>query len=334
MSWTSSSLQGILKIWVELIHIKTFKLLIGVIFLESITIGQTVKNLRKIAGLSQKELAKDICSQAQICKIEKNHEHPSSYILNKLAKRLGVDMNYFFDIQETPRLDYLLEVKELVREMIRDRNYQKVYEIISSEKKSPLFQTNENKQFLLWHEAICLHYNEKKSEEALEQLFTALNLTYSHNTRYYTENEIEILNSIAIIQKDLKLYKESESNFRDSLKLINYIPKLNNKQIKIRLIYGLSKLLTDQGKYEESIEYCRDGILLCKKLETLYLFGELHYQLGSNFARLKDIPMAELAFNKAINIFAIQDNHNFVALVEKLRDELLGVINHAKLVNS
>lgn len=302
--------------------------------MESITIGQTVKNLRKIAGLSQKELAKDICSQAQICKIERNHEHPSSFILNKLAKKLGVDMNYFFDVQETPRLDYLLEVKELVRKMIRERDYQKVYEIISSEKKSPLFQTSENKQFLLWHEAICLHYNEKKSEEALEQLFTALNLTYTHNTQYYSENEIEILNSIAIIQKDLKLYKEAERNFRNGLRLINYIPKLNNKQIKVRLIYGLSKLLTDQGKYEESIEYCNEGILLCKKLETLYLFGELHYQLGSNFARLKDVPKAEHAFNKAINIFAIQDNYNFVTLVEKLRDDLLGKSTQAKLVTS
>lgn len=303
------------------------------IFLESITIGQTVKSLRKIAGMSQKELAKDICSQAQICKIEKNHELPSSYILNKLAKKLGVDMNYFFEIQETPRLDYLLEVKELVRELIRERNYSKVYEIIKSEKKSPLFQTVDNKQFLLWHEAICIHYNEKRSEEALEQLFNALNLTYIQNKHYYSENEIEILNSIAIIQKDLQLHKEAERNFRDGLRLINYIPKLNNKQIKIRLIYGLSKLLTDQGRFKESIEYCDDGILLCKKLESLYLFGELHYQLGSNFARLGDFQKAEHSFNKAINIFAIQDNQNFVSLVEKLRDDLIGTTNNAKLVN-
>lgn len=301
--------------------------------MESITIGHTIKNLRKIAGLSQKELAKDICSQAQICKIEKNHELPSSYILNKIAKKLGVDMNYFFEIQETPRLDYLLEVKGLVRELIRERNYKKVYEIITSEKKSPLFQTIENKQFLLWHEAICIHYIEKRPEEALEQLFNALSLTYTQNKQYYSENEIEILNSIAIIQKDLQLYKEAESNFRDGLRLINYIPKLNNKQIKIRLIYGLSKLLTDQGRYTESIDYCNEGILLCKKLESLYLFGELHYQLGANFARLGDFSKAEYSFNKAINIFAIQDNHNFVSLVEKLRDQLLGKISNSNLRN-
>lgn len=293
------------------------------IFLETNSIGQTIKNLRKIAGLSQRELAKDICSQAQISKIETNDELPSSYILNKLTKRLGVDLNYFFEIQETPRFDYVMDIKAQIRELIRERDYQKISEIISNEKENLLFQSTENKQFLLWHEAICIHYLENGSSKALEQLHKALNLTYTHNKKFYQENEIEILNSMAIVQKDLQRYEEAEQNFREGLRLLNYIPKLNNKLIKIRLIYGLSKLLTKLERYHESIDYCNEGILLCKKNETLYLFGELQYQLGSNLAELGDYKGAELHYNKAINIFDLQDNKEFSNQVKQFRDELL-----------
>lgn len=292
--------------------------------MESSTIGHTIRSLRKIAGLSQRDLAEGICSQAQICKLENNNELPSSLLLNKLAKKLGVDMNYFFEILETPRLDYVMEVKELIRRFIRERDYKKVLDTISSEKQSFLFQSNENQQFLLWHEAICIHYIENKSYEALEQLYNALNLTYTHGKKFFQENEMEVLNSIAIIQKDLRQFEQAETTFREALKILNYLPKLNNKKIKIRLIYGLSKLLTDLKRYQESMVYCNEGILFCLTNETLYLFGEFQYQLGSNFARLGDYKSAKIAFNKAINIFDLQGNRHFINLVKKLRDELLG----------
>lgn len=67
------------------------------------TIGQSIKSLRKLAGLSQEELSKAICSQAQLSKMENKNEIPSSMVLYKLSRKLGVDMNYFFEIMETPR---------------------------------------------------------------------------------------------------------------------------------------------------------------------------------------------------------------------------------------
>ena len=74
-----------------------------------IKIGEFVRSLRKLAGLSQTDLAIGICSQAQICKIERNNEIPSALILYKIAKKLGVDVNYFFEIQETPRLSCICD---------------------------------------------------------------------------------------------------------------------------------------------------------------------------------------------------------------------------------
>lgn len=289
----------------------------------TVNIGAQIKNLRKMAGLSQAELALGICSQAQLSKIENKREVPSAEILYKLSRRLGVDMNYFFEISETPRLDYVIQFKELVSKLKRERNYEELLEVIQYEKNNPLFNSKENQQFLLWHEAICKHYLHNKSKEAIKLLVKALNFTHLEKQTYYTENEIEILNSISIIQKDLKLYKESEYNFKQCLEALKYTPKINNKLIKIRVLYGLSKLLTDLERFCESIEYCNEGIKICKQLETMYLFGEITYQLGENYAKLGDVIKANNAFEKSIQIFTLQDNDKFIRLVKKLREELL-----------
>ena len=47
--------------------------------------------------LSQSELAEGICKQGQISRIEKGKYNPGSDILYKLAQKLNVPMEYFFD---------------------------------------------------------------------------------------------------------------------------------------------------------------------------------------------------------------------------------------------
>lgn len=287
-------------------------------------IGRAIKSLRKMARLSQEELSRDICSQAQLSKIENKNENPSATVLYKLSKKLGVDMNYFFEITETPRLDYLKEVKELIEECKRERDYQRLRKILKAEMLNPIFQGSEKQQYLLWHEAICIHYLDQESDKAISQLQHALSLSDHPHNKFYRETELEILNSMAIIKKDQRQYEEAERLFRQCLKTIKFAP-ISNKILKIRLLYGFAKLLTDIGKYEESKELCVEGVALCKRNEVLYLFGELQYQLGSNYARMGERNNAIEAFERATKIFEIQDNQEFVKQVHHFRKELLGI---------
>lgn len=79
---------------------------------------------------------------------------------------------------EPPRHDYVEEVIHQIREAIRDRDYETVHEIVQLEKNNPLFQDNmELKQFLLWHEGICIFYIKKDTEQSLKMLEKALFLT-------------------------------------------------------------------------------------------------------------------------------------------------------------
>ncbi|TKC19012.1 helix-turn-helix domain-containing protein [Robertmurraya kyonggiensis] len=286
-------------------------------------LGQAIKDLRQALGLSQEELASGICNQAQISNLENNNAMPSALLLNQIATKLGVDMNYFFEMQESYKVEYLQNSKKYIRKVIRMRDYESLYDTVLLEKKHPYYQEPENLQFLLWHEAISIHYIESNPSKALKILDEALQIT--NNKQYNTEQEIEILNSIAVIHRETGNYGEAETRFREALKKFEEVPRLTNSHIEIRLVFGLAQLLTDIEKFKESLEWCKKGIRLCKKYDTLYIYGELLYQSGENLARLGEKARAKESLDQSIKIFELQGNAVLVKSVQENRSILLEI---------
>ncbi|MGG0718427.1 helix-turn-helix domain-containing protein [Robertmurraya massiliosenegalensis] len=292
--------------------------------MEFMPFGESLKNIRKRAGLSQKELASGICSQAQISKIEKNDEIPSALILNEISKKLGVDMNYFFEIQQSHTLEFINQIKDQVWNLKKQKKYSELQKLIIKTKRNPLFQDGENLKFLIWHEAICLHYVQNESREAVKLLKKGLQINPYQKDEFYKEIDIQLINSLAVLQKELKMYDESEANFKKVYKLLKHIPKLTDNTIELRRLFGLAQLYTETERFEESIKLCQKGINLCDEMETLYLLGNFQYQSGENHAKLGKISKAKQAFNKACLIYQLQDNVLYVKLVKENEIELLG----------
>ncbi|WP_449621018.1 helix-turn-helix domain-containing protein [Robertmurraya sp. Marseille-Q9965] len=286
--------------------------------------GESLKNIRKRAGLSQKELAAGICSQAQISKIEKDDEIPSAIILNAISKKLGVDMNYFFDIQQSHKIEYINSVKNEVYQLKKENNYSELLKFIQKVKQNSLFQKGENYKFLIWHEAICIHYVEKDSLKAMGLLKKGLQLNPWENGKLYTEIDIQIISSLAVLQKELGIHEESESNFLKALELLKQLPKLAEKSIELKVLFGLAQLYTDMKRFQDSLLLSQRGIKLCDELDTFYLLGHFQYQVGENLAKLGKKTDAKQAFNKSCLIFQLQDNQEYVKLVKENENELLG----------
>ncbi|WP_054636619.1 helix-turn-helix domain-containing protein [Thalassobacillus sp. C254] len=178
-------------------------------------IGQTIKQIRQRKKITQKALAQGICTQAQISKIENGEVIPLSITLYEIAKKLGVDINYFFEVSTSPRSDYINETKTIIREAIDNIDYQTVYEVVSSEEKNPLFHELEDRQFLLWHKGIALYHLKNKYEESLELLYEALHLRDEHSKTLYSKTEVEIFNSIGVIFLEKENYAASIPIFNE-----------------------------------------------------------------------------------------------------------------------
>jgi tetratricopeptide (TPR) repeat protein len=99
------------------------------------------------------------------------------------------------------------------------------------------------------------------------------------------------------------------------------LPVKNDKTIIIRVYYNFAKKL-ELEKYEESIKYCDQGIKFCLNNEVIYTLGELFYYKGYCLYKLNKNDDAEHWMRKAIQIFELQNNEQFIASVNNKINEI------------
>ncbi|UOE55187.1 helix-turn-helix transcriptional regulator [Bacillus sp. CMF12] len=285
-------------------------------------IGDSLQSFRQYKGLSVKELAEGICSEEELVSFEKEKAYPSLETLNQLANKMNIDLTYFFNIASKSTINYSTAVMQIINKHKRNWNYQAIYEIVQKELENPIFQPVMLKQFLVWHQGICVFYLENDFDKAIELLHGALDLTNEKRVNL-SEREVEILTSIAILYKDMNLYTEAISMFKKGLNDLEKLPHILESRGKVRILFGLSQALTEIGEFQESLVYCQKGIEICIHEEIQYLFANLHYQSGENYIKFGNKEKGIEFLQKAIYILQLQRNDKFIQIIESEMEKLL-----------
>ncbi|MGH1273595.1 helix-turn-helix domain-containing protein [Bacillus cereus] len=288
-------------------------------------LGITIKELRIKKNISQSELCHGICSQSQISKIEKGMIYPSSILLYQLSERLGIDPNNIFALTQNKRLKYVENVKYVIKDCLKQKQYKELYEIVKKEKNLNNFQTKDEKQFLMWHEAIAIFMVDKSIKTALDFLNNALKLTLT-NSDFLSEREIDIMQTMAIFYAENKEYEKSINIFKRCLTNFNKLDFPRDKEIKLKLMLNLAKCFDFTYQHEEAIKYIDKGIKLAINLNTLYLLGELFYLKGQCLLKMKQHNVEDVIYNwkKASFIFELTEKEYYTKM---LPDELIEIQN-------
>ncbi|RWQ77878.1 helix-turn-helix domain-containing protein [Bacillus cereus] len=288
-------------------------------------LGITIKELRIKKNISQSDLCHGICSQSQISKIEKGMIYPSSILLYQLSERLGIDPNNIFALTQNKKLKYIENVKYVIKDCLKQKQYKELYEIVKKEKNLNNFQTKEDKQFLIWHEAIAIFMVDKSIKTALDFLNNALKLTLT-NSDFLSEREIDIMQTMAIFYAENKEYEKSINIFKRCLTNFNKLDFPRDKEIKLKLMLNLAKCFDFTYQHEEAIKYIDKGIKLAINLNTLYLLGELFYLKGQCLLKMKQHNVEDVIYNwkKALFIFELTEKEYYTKM---LPDELIEIQN-------
>jgi transcriptional regulator with XRE-family HTH domain len=286
-------------------------------------IGTKIRELRKEVGLTQGELAEDICTQALISRIEKGDIYPNATSLYQISKKLGVDVNYFFEIGSTPRLDYIKEVERQLRTLRIKLSYKEMMEIVKVEERNPLFNKDPaNLQLLLWHKSIYIFEVEKNHSKSIELLQEAFKLTASKR-KLLSEREIEILMTLGVFEFNLGNIEKSMKFYEQVHDALNKHENLADKSIKTRLLYNIARSLSRLGKYEESTQYCQEGIRWCVEEEHFWGLGELYYHIGHNYEQEGKLDEALPFVEKAMIIFDMRSNYGYHSFLVKKKEQIM-----------
>lgn len=284
--------------------------------------GQSLHDMRIYKNLSIKQLAEGVCTEDELISFEKEKCYPRIDQLHSFAVKLNIELNYFYDLSSISSYNYTSAVSELINKYKRERNYLAILNIVESEKVNPIYKQTVPKQFLQWHEGICSYYLDKNINKANELLYNAIDLT-NPSRQNLTEREIEILSSIAILQKEEKNFREAITIFLEALKNLDKLPYILDPKAKLRIFFGMSQALTEIGQYEESLHYSNKGIDLCIQFELLYLLSDFHYQSGENNIKLGRIETGKQLLYESIHLQKLQRNDKMASIIKEEMEKLL-----------
>lgn len=255
--------------------------------MKAYNIGDCIRQLREEQNVNQEDLCRGLCSKSTLSRIERGCHVPSIGTVALLLQRLGVNEDYLSFLLGTTEL----EISNLHKE-IEALNAQKKYDE-ALEKIGQMEQLTDPKdrvmqQFLLRSKALAgyLQDGQRVDYDNLtkrEMLLRAIELTHPH---FSLDNigkcllgidEIKTINQIAITYSDAGDRRYAIHIYRQ---LFEYPrSRFYNTEAEVSVLtmlaYNYSRLLGQERRYEECIEYAQMGYEACIRYNKCYELGGL-----------------------------------------------------------
>lgn len=260
--------------------------------------------------MSQRELSKGICTQSVISKIERNEIKPSSKILTKIARRLKVDPNSFFEQQKNLSKTDIELLEDTIWGLKADRNYIALDKLLKMNSEIIDLHSNESTYyaaFFKWIYADLKYHLSGDIHSSLSLLDQIASTDLDETIGLLVKSSrAKLLNQLKKTDKAIQLYVEV-------LKNIDIYTPL---RVKVAIYYNYSLALVDKNKYKESLRLVVESIDALIKQKSLYLLGNFYYQKGYILSDLKNYEDAFDAYQKALFIFQMENDEVMIAMTK------------------
>lgn len=290
-----------------------------------------IKFYRRQRGMTQEELSENICEPYTLARYENGTLNPSDKNYHKIMEKLSVSDETIFWGLQTEEIK-TLEVKDRLLDLFEERKYEQINDIIKNllnEDIVPMTYT-ENKQFI-YRIKLAIDYESEKMDlreyiYSLEKLLRLSFFTYNsekfESKFIYTENEMALLNDIAIAYAEANNYDIAYNIFSKTIKHIEKNMFEFNK-FYYYLLLNFSNLLGIHNFHKESINICKKGISWLLKANTSNYIYNFIYNIGWNYIeRSKKSKKNQVNKYKKIGLFFIWEAYQLCELYPENKDNL------------
>ncbi|PZG38440.1 transcriptional regulator [Listeria ivanovii] len=271
---------------------------------ENKTIGEALRDIRKIKGFTQNEIVTNNLSRSTIAKIETNLINPTYNRIIIFCKQINVSLEeviYYqhnYSVDEKQKLIY--EFRNLHSSVYKDPVNKLIADLDKFLQKDNDIQIKELKAILnvitIFTETESVDLARKEVEFIWERL----------------EKQDEWFHHDILILAHIIFVFENETLELVANKLMNEIDKfsyfINYKRLKMGLVFNLALFLKFAGKVEETIKYIEIGIQLATDIDNLSV-KYLGYHRKAEYLLFKGkIEQAESLHNTALSFFKFIDD--------------------------
>lgn len=280
----------------------------GGLILSSLLAGR-LRERRLELGYSQAELAKGICEQGKISRIEKGKNVPDSDLLYQLSQKLEVSLDYFYQEKIDDGVSHLTKFKMIVEDYIAKQDYSAVNYVFELENVRDKIQnfSFSDQVYLKWIECLVLFYHYSKKEDAIFQLRKIIqkykgkehSLIYLKNTLFNFILEVapSDTNQLSQIYQELKIAIEEQD-----LKVFDHL----KSYLKVR--YNYCRYLWLSNANEEGIHETLETIEVCHQYYSRYLLADLYCLLGNLSEDFYDKEKVKVYYQHALFLYQLDNN--------------------------
>lgn len=287
-----------------------------------LSLGEKIKKLRKEKNMTLKELAGDRITAAQISHIERDKSHTSYELLEYLAEKLEVSIDYLLETKEMQSKkitdNLLLQSEIYIKQNALDEAEREINNIISICEEFELSENYGKCNYLLGN--IYLKRNSRKANfyfkkalfyfiknEDKKRIFDCYmnmgNIYLEENfyevalTNYFFAKEI--LDEIKLDTPDI--YKElygkisqcyiKIGDVKEAVKFIEKIGHIDNEyspEQEVEMLVLKAKQLLSENKYMESKEYFSKALKIIEKEENKDKLAKVYLTVGNIYGEIGD----------------------------------------------
>lgn len=273
--------------------------------MDILSLGEKIKKLRKENNMTLKELAGDRITAAQISHIERDKSHTSQELLDYLAQRLDVSVDYLIETKEmqsrkiTDNLILQCEVYVKCNEL--DKAEEQINQIISICKEYNLIENYGKCNFLLGE----INLRRKNYPMVINNFEKALYFFIKNNDK---KKIFDCYLKIGDVYMEEEFYKGAIGHFKFAEEVLNEI-QTEDSHLYIELYSKIAYSYIKLNQYDNSLEYIEKidelGSQKNIKKET-----EILILKANNLLNMGKYEEAKIYFKKALEILEEEENRN------------------------
>lgn len=289
-----------------------------------LSLGEKIKKLRKEQNMTLKELAGDRITAAQISHIERDKSHTSHELLEYLAEKLGVSVDYLLETKEMQskkitdnlilkseiyiKCDELEKAEEQIKEIIDickqyklTENYGKCNNLLAE----IYMKRNDYSSSVYFYEKALYYFIKNEDKDNIYTCYLniadiyVLDKFYKGALTHYMFAK-EVLDESNI--EDADIYKELYSKISECFMKLNQpekamefmekIDKIDNEDCvkeEVSILVIKAKNLLTMGKYSESKECFNKALEIIEKEENKNRLAKVYLTISNIYSEMGDL---------------------------------------------
>ncbi|WP_198299716.1 helix-turn-helix domain-containing protein [Tumebacillus avium] len=272
------------------------------------SLGQKIRELRIVKGLTQSDLGSGLVTPSMISQIESDKANPSYKVLEAIAEKLETPLEFFLtDIQT--QLEQT-SAHKVAKALLSSANYERAYGLLESLLQKPSQSLNIAEVMSDLGECY-LHLG--RYDEAVEQFEKVLEIA---KTKENPTASLQALNKLGVIEQRRQKYHLAIYHWRKAYEQFELLLQ-PEPFLQSQILTNLGTIHYQLGEFQEALNYYETAYKFLAKSSHFEQIGFTYIGLGLSYKRMKEFEKASEYSQYAIAIFESLKNIKLAIDVKK-----------------